>query len=47
MPTTAEDLEIEMAFTARGIEKDVNDKVLTPDKEKPANAGFSFINISK
>ncbi|MBI0276082.1 hypothetical protein I6H07_09635 [Hafnia alvei] len=47
MPTTAEDLEIEMALTVRGIEKDVNDKVLTLDKEKPANAGFSFINISK
>ncbi|WP_193771926.1 hypothetical protein [Obesumbacterium proteus] len=47
MPTTAEDLEIDMALTARGIEKDVNDKVLALDKEKPASAGFSFINTSQ
>ncbi|STQ71814.1 Uncharacterised protein [Hafnia alvei] len=29
------------------IENNMNDNVLDLDKEKPANAGFSFINISK
>ncbi|MEG2551164.1 MAG: hypothetical protein RSA68_02860 [Hafnia sp.] len=47
MPTIAEDLEIEMALIVLGIEKDVNDKVLALDKEKPANAGFSFVTIKK